>query len=197
MTKLKGKKMFIRQLCAGVALSLLLAAGGASAQQLSNQQLISSLSQIAKTAPMIDPALLTQEANANVGKGVAGQPSWSQLANLSQLLVEIDFENDSIAIEPKSYRTIGLIADALHHPNLMFYKFLVVGHTSSTGDAKHNLKLSQERADAITEALATTFAIPRNRLYSVGVGQEMPVDPADPKAAANRRVQLINLGRIN
>ncbi|MDR6636251.1 outer membrane protein OmpA-like peptidoglycan-associated protein, partial [Phyllobacterium sp. 1468] len=194
MTKLKGKKMFIRQLCAGVALSLLLAAGGASAQQLSNQQLISSLSQIAKTAPMIDPALLTQEANANVGKGVAGQPSWSQLANLSQLLVEIDFENDSIAIEPKSYRTIGLIADALHHPNLMFYKFLVVGHTSSTGDAKHNLKLSQERAHAITEALATTFAIPRNRLYSVGVGQEMPVDPADPKAAANRRVQLINLG---
>jgi len=181
---------------AGLALGVLLVAGGASAQQLSNQQLISSLSQVPKAAPAIDPALLTQEANANVGKGVAGQPSWSQLVNLSQLLVEIDFENDSIAIEPKSYRTVGLIADALHHPNLMFYKFLVVGHTSSTGDAKHNLKLSQERADAITEALATTFAIPRNRLYSVGVGQEMPVDPANPKAADNRRVQLINLGRI-
>ena len=178
--------MFVRQLRAGVALGLLLMAGIASAQQLSNQQLLSSLSQISKAAPVIDPALLIQEANANVGKGVAGQP----------MLVEIDFENDSIAIEPKSYRTVGLIADALHHPNLMFYKFLVVGHTSSTGDAKHNLKLSQERADAITEALATTFAIPRNRLYSVGVGQEMPVDPANPKAADNRRVQLINLGRI-
>ncbi|CAN7415949.1 OmpA family protein [Phyllobacterium sp. LjRoot231] len=188
--------MFIRQLRAGVALGLLLVAGNASAQQLNNQQLISSLSQVSNAAPAIDPALLTQEANANVGKGVASQPNWSQLANLSQLLVEIDFENDSIAIEPKSYRTVGLIADALHHPNLMFYKFLVVGHTSSTGDAKHNLKLSQERADAITEALATTFAIPRNRLYSVGVGQEMPVDPANPKAADNRRVQLINLGRI-
>ncbi|WP_271899497.1 OmpA family protein [Candidatus Phyllobacterium onerii] len=188
--------MFVRHLRAGLALGLLLAAGNASAQQLNNQQLISTLSQISKAAPVIDPALLTQEANANVGKGVAGQPNWSQLANLSQLLVEIDFENDSIAIEPKSYRTVGLIADALHHPNLMFYQFLVVGHTSSTGDAKHNLKLSQQRADAITEALATTFAIPRNRLSSVGVGQEMPVDPANPKAADNRRVQLINLGRI-
>jgi outer membrane protein OmpA-like peptidoglycan-associated protein len=196
MTTIEEKKMFVRQLRAGVALGLLLMAGIASAQQLSNQQLLSSLSQISKAAPVIDPALLMQEANANVGKGVSGQPSWSQLANLSQLLVEIDFENDSIAIEPNSYRTVGLIADALHHPNLMFYKFLVVGHTSSTGDAKHNLKLSQERADAITEALATTFAIPRNRLYSVGVGQEMLVDPANPKAADNRRVQLINLGRM-
>jgi outer membrane protein OmpA-like peptidoglycan-associated protein len=100
------------------------------------------------------------------------------------------------AIEPNSYRTIGLIADALHHPNLLFYKFLVVGHTSSTGDARHNLKLSQERADAIREALTTTFAIAPNRLYSVGVGQEMPIDAANPKAAANRRVQLVNLGLI-
>ncbi len=196
MTTIEGKKIFVRRVGAGMALGLLLAAGNASAQQLNNQQLMSSLSQISNAAPVIDPALLAQEANANVGKGVAGQPSWSQLANLSQLLVEIDFENDSIAIEPKSYRTVGLIADALHHPNLMFYKFLVVGHTSSTGDAKHNLKLSQERAEAITEALATTFAIPRGRLYSVGVGQEMPVDPANPKAADNRRVQLINLGRM-
>jgi outer membrane protein OmpA-like peptidoglycan-associated protein len=196
MTELRGKNMFIRQLRAGAALGLLLFAGNASAQQLNHQQIVHSLSQLSKAAPTIDPALLAQEANANVGKGVASQPNWSQLANLSQLLVEIDFENDSIAIEPKSYRTVGLIADALHHPNLMFYSFLVVGHTSSTGNAKHNLKLSQARADAITEALATTFAIPRNRLYSVGVGQEMPVDPANPKAADNRRVQLINLGRI-
>jgi DNA-binding HxlR family transcriptional regulator len=28
------------------------------------------------------------------------------------------------------------------------------------------------------------------------VGQEMPVDPANPKAADNRRVQLINPGRM-
>jgi outer membrane protein OmpA-like peptidoglycan-associated protein len=188
--------MFVRRLQNSLALCLFLAASGAGAQQLSDQQLISSLRQVSNAARVIDPALLQQEAAANVGKGVASQPNWSQLTNLSQLLVEIDFENDSVAIEPKSYRTIGLIADALHHPNLLFYKFLVVGHTSSTGDAKHNLKLSQERADAIREALTTTFAIAPNRLYSVGVGQEMPIDAANPKAAANRRVQLVNLGMV-
>ena len=90
----------------------------------------------------------------------------------------------------------GLIADALHHPNLRRYKFLVVGHTSSTGDAQHNLELSARRANAITEALSTTFAIAPDRLYSIGVGEEWPLDAANPKAAENRRVQLINLGLV-
>jgi len=188
--------MLAHRLRAGLALGLLLAAGPVAAQQLTDRQLVTSLSQVSSEAPAIDIALLMEEANANVGKRVANQPNWSQLTHLAQLLVEIDFENDSVAIEPQSYRTVGLIADALHHPNLMFYKFLVVGHTSSTGDARHNLKLSQERADAIREALTTTFAVSPDRLYAVGVGQEMPVDAANPKAASNRRVQLINLGMV-
>lgn len=186
--------MFVRKLGYGLGIALLLAGGSASAQQLSNQQLINTLGQAAASAPTINPALLMQEVEANVGQGVAGTPAWGQLTHLAQLAVEIDFENDSVAIEPKSYRTIGLIADALHHPILLPYKFLIVGHSSSTGDAKHNLKLSQDRATAIMEALSTTFAVAPNRLFAVGVGQEQPIDAADPKAAANRRVQLINIG---
>lgn len=186
--------MFFRQLRNGATLALLLAAGSAGAQELSNQQLLNTLRQAAASAARIDPALLIQEAEANVGQGVVGQPAWSQLAQLAQLAVEIDFENDSVAIEPKSYRTLGLIADALHHPVLLPYKFLIVGHASATGDPKRNLKLSQDRANAIMEALSTTFAVAPNRLFAVGVGQEQPIDAADPKAAANRRVQLINIG---
>lgn len=140
--------------------------------------------------------MLAQEAADNVGRGPAALPSWNQLASLAQLTVDINFENNSVAIEPDSYRALGLIADALHHPRLLGYKFLVVGHTSSTGDAKHNLKLSQERADAIMEALGTTFAIEPKRLFAAGVGQELPIDAANPKAAVNRRVQLVNIGLV-
>ncbi len=103
----------------------------------------------------------------------------------------------SIAIEPASYRTIGLIADALHDPRLRHYKFLVVGHTNATGKAEHNLELSMKRADAIVVALTTTFSVPASHLIAIGVGQEMPLDATNPKAAANRRVQLINLGLAN
>ena len=45
------------------------------------------------------------------------------------------------------------------------------------------------RANAITEALATTFAVSPDRLFAIGVGKEWPVDPANPEAAGNRRVQ--------
>jgi len=180
-----------------MAAALLLApAHQVFAQELTGPQVVRTLNRLEGAAPAVDIAVLVEEAAASAGKGVAALPDWQKLAKLSQLIVEIDFENDSVAIEPKSYRTVGLIADALHHPNLRRYKFLVVGHTSSTGDAKHNLDLSQKRAEAITEALSTTFAIAPDRLFAIGVGQEWPVDPANPKAADNRRAQLVNLGLV-
>jgi outer membrane protein OmpA-like peptidoglycan-associated protein len=180
-----------------MAAALLLApAHSVSAQELTGPQVVRTLNRLEGAAPAVDIAVLVEEAAASAGKGIAALPDWQKLAKLSQLIVQIDFENDSVAIEPKSYRTVGLIADALHHPNLQRYKFLVVGHTSSTGDAKHNLDLSQKRAEAITEALSTTFAVAPDRLFAIGVGQEWPVDPANPQAADNRRVQLVNLGLV-
>ena len=189
--------MSIRRFRNTLALAALLAAASdAGAQQLSEHQLVDTLGQVASVAPAVDVAVVTQELAANPGKGIAGLPHWSQLAALPQFFVEINFENNSVAIEPESYRTIGLIADALHHPLLRQYKFLVVGHTNATGDAKHNLDLSARRAEAIAEALSTTFSVEPTRLFSVGVGSEMPVDSANPKAADNRRVQLLNIGLV-
>ncbi|UVC09603.1 OmpA family protein [Rhizobium sp. TH2] len=183
-------------LASTIGFGVLANVGDVGAQQLTHKQMITSLGRLDAAAPEVDIALLMEQANANVGNGVTQLPDWSRLAKLSQLVVEINFENNSIAIEPDSYRALGLIADALHHPDLFRYKFLVVGHTSSTGNPKHNLELSQQRADAIREVLATTFAVSPDRLYSIGVGQEWPIDSANPANAVNRRVQLINLGLV-
>jgi outer membrane protein OmpA-like peptidoglycan-associated protein len=155
-------KMRSRRIYGALIASVMLLPASLSAQELSQQRIITMLGNATKAAPKI--------------------------------IVELNFVNDSVAMEPESYRTLGMIADALHHPNLMKYSFLVVGHTSSTGDAKHNLQLSEDRANAIKEALSTTFAIAPGRLFAVGAGQEYPLDAADPAAAANRRVQLFNLG---
>lgn len=167
----------------------------AGAQQLSERQLIGSLDQMAGSAPAVDVGLLIEEVNGNVGRGVAELPNWSLLAQLPQFAVDIEFENNSVAIEPESYRTIGVIADALHHPLLRHYRFLIVGHTNATGKPEHNLELSLQRANAIKVALMTTLSVPANQLEVVGVGQELPLDGTNPKDAKNRRVQLINLGQ--
>ncbi|MFS8055933.1 OmpA family protein [Rhizobium sp. BR 317] len=172
----------------------LLPAGISFAQDVSQQRIISGLGKLKAAAPVIDVELLRLEAISGTGKQMSALPNWSKIAKLPQMVVEINFENDSVAIEPKSYRTLGMLADALHHPNLWAYKFLVIGHASSTGDEKHNLDLSQQRAVAIKEALATTFAVDPQRLYAVGVGEAFPIEGSKTDAANNRRVQLVNLG---
>jgi outer membrane protein OmpA-like peptidoglycan-associated protein len=170
----------------------------AAQPELTEQQLVSSLQNLSANATAVDVAVLTQEALANVGKppGKGSLPNWEKLSSFPQLTVEINFEYDSVAVVPESYRALGLIADALHHPLLLGFKFLIVGHTDSTGKAQYNLGLSQKRADAIREILSTTFAVPPNRLVAIGVGEELPIDVGDPKAAINRRVQLINIGAM-
>lgn len=178
---------------------LLLAAGILScsvafAQDVSQERIIRGLGKLTAAAPAIDVVILQQEAVNSGGKPMSALPNWKKIAKLPQMVVEINFENDSVAIEPRSYRTLGMIADALHHPNLWDYRFLVVGHASSTGEAKHNLELSGQRADAIKEALSTTFAVDPARLFAVGVGEYLPIEGVKADASNNRRVQLINLG---
>jgi len=89
------------------------------------------------------------------------------------------------------------MADALYHPYLQGYCFLVVGHTDAKGSREYNLKLSQQRADAIREALVNPFGISSTRIEAVGLGEEQLLDPSKPDAAENRRVQLINIGRLS
>ncbi|MBM7048486.1 OmpA family protein [Rhizobium lusitanum] len=186
--------MSVRRICAVFFVGTLLAPVYAFSQEVTQQRIITGLANASKVAPKIDVELLRQQAAQNPSGSLAALPNWANLAKLSQMVVEINFVNNSVAMEPESYRTLGLIADALHHPNLSRYSFLIVGHTSSTGDAKNNLQLSEDRANAIKEALSTTFAVPPEHLYAVGAGQEYPIDGTNPTAAVNRRVQLFNLG---
>lgn len=166
----------------------------AAAQEVSQERIIKGLGRLTSAAPAIDVVILQQEASTNSGKPLSALPNWQRIAKLPQMVVEINFENDSVAVVPKSYRTLGLIADALHHPNLWDYRFLIVGHANASGDEKHNLDLSVQRAEAIKEVLSTTFAIDPARLFAVGVGEYVPIEGLKSDASNNRRVQLINLG---
>lgn len=121
-------------------------------------------------------------------------PVADKLASLRQFNIEITFDFDSARIRPESYEAVGLIADALHTPYLQGQTFFIVGHTDAKGARDYNLDLSRRRAAAIRQALATTFQVPAQYLFAVGLGEEQLRDPANPDAAVNRRVQLINMG---
>jgi len=182
-----------------LALALPLAFTGAQAQTaLDRNQIIESL-QGAEAKATISAADLRAQALQNIKQypgdnATTALPLADQLAKLRQFNIEIVFDFNSDRIRPESYETVGIIADALHTPYLAGQKFFVVGHTDAKGDREYNLKLSQRRAEAVMDALVTTFRVPAERLEAVGLGEEQLRDPSQPDAAVNRRVQLINVG---
>jgi len=103
----------------------------------------------------------------------------------------ITFDTDSAAIRPESAQAIGEIAKLLKaDPGL---KIFVVGHTDGTGSVDHNLKLSQDRAQSVMQALTRDHGIAAARLRSYGCGQYAPVASNDTEEgrAKNRRVELV------
>jgi outer membrane protein OmpA-like peptidoglycan-associated protein len=116
------------------------------------------------------------------------------LLKLPQLVAEIQFDADAAVVRPESYGVLGRIADTLTHPSMLGYKFLIVGHTVSTGRRDINLSLSQRRADVIREVLVNTFKINPKRVMSLGLGEEQLLDSARPASPANQRVHLMTVG---
>ncbi|MEM8665835.1 MAG: OmpA family protein [Pseudomonadota bacterium] len=186
----------IAALAAVVAAPLALSAAQAQ-ERLDRNQIINSLYRTEATVAKLDPVALqlaAEQAAASGGDNAPG-PLSDQLRKLPQLSIEINFDRGSARIMPKSYESVGLIADAFHSPYLMGQRFAIVGHTDATGTREFNLKLSKERAASVMEALATTFAVPATELVAIGLGEEQLQDPAHPDSGVNRRVQIINLGQ--
>ena len=195
--------MNLRHVLAVLAIVTFCALSQAFAQnQLNTGEIVDSLQKLETAPANLTAALLRQQAldrikNHQGDNSKNREPLSEQLNKLPQLTVEINFNLNSAIIRPESYRTVGLMADALHHPYLLSYKFLVVGHTDATGKREYNLGLSQKRADAIREALVTTFRVAPRRVEAVGLGEEQLRDSANPASPENRRVQLITIGKAN
>ncbi len=184
-------------LSAALLAPVLLAAPASAQVVTSDAQIVQGLQASVADVPNVSAEALRGLAVAHMkytGPPESRPPLAIQLDQLAQINVEIEFDLNSAMIKPSSYRTLGSIADAMHNPILLGYKFLVVGNTDTTGTREINLKLSQERADAVMQALATTFRVDPRRLQAVGLGEENLQDVKNPHAAINRRVQIFNLG---
>ncbi len=185
-------------LCTGAALILGAATPAAAQAFTPNSEIVQGLTSSVNDVPAVSAEALRGLAQAHMqyqGPPESRPPLALQLDQLAQINVEIEFDLNSAMVKPSSYRTLGSVADAMHNPVLLGYKFLVVGNTDATGTREYNMKLSQERADAIAQALTTTFRVDPRRIAAVGLGEEALQDTKNPDAAINRRVQIFNIGR--
>ena len=102
--------------------------------------------------------------NFDVGKSQIKQENYALLTKLQKAMKQ--FSNASIAIE---------------------------GHTDSQGSDDLNLKLSQERADAVLSYLTANTSIDSARFSTIGFGESRPVANNETSAGRklNRRIDIV------
>lgn len=103
----------------------------------------------------------------------------------------IHFEFNRAVIKPDSFGILDTVAQVMRDfPDITVE---VQGHTDSRGNDAYNMRLSQQRADAVREYLITRGNIAGNRMTSRGYGETRPIDSnrTEVGRAANRRVEFV------
>jgi OOP family OmpA-OmpF porin len=200
MRSVKNNRRGMALLTCVLIVSVVSASSGFAQTTVTTDKLINQLAGL-ETPVEIDVVALRQQAaeriKAKAKTDAAPQkrpPITDQFSKLPQFVADIKFDPDTSVIRPESYRLLGQIADALYHPTLVPYKFLIVGHTESTGRRENNLILSQRRADAIRDVLVNTFKISAKRFHTLGLGEEQMQDSNRPSSSTNQQVQLVTVG---
>lgn len=104
---------------------------------------------------------------------------------------EVYFPFDSAELTSRARQDLIALGQALASADLRPHRYLIAGHTDGVGQSAYNQALSERRAAAVRAYLTETFPIAPDRLVSVGFGQERLKLPAEPRAAINRRVEVL------
>lgn len=114
-----------------------------------------------------------------------------------ELAADVLFDFDQAAIRQQAATTLAKVAEVIRaYPQA---KVRVEGHTDSIGGEDYNLRLSQRRAQAVVDWLASRHGFPVAAFTVKGWGERKPVAPnakadgSDNPAGRqkNRRVEIV------
>jgi outer membrane protein OmpA-like peptidoglycan-associated protein len=116
---------------------------------------------------------------------VANLDNYKQVADTS---VTFGFNKDTLTRTDKE--ELDQFAARLASSNS--YILEVTGGTDSVGSASYNYELSQRRAQAVVQYIASKYNIPAHKFYLIGIGKDQEVASNNTAAgrAKNRRVEI-------
>ena len=108
-------------------------------------------------------------------------------------IYDIYFDSGKSEIKHESAEAFKNIAEYLNANKDK--KYIIVGHTDNIGDFEANIKLSQQRAEAVKNELISKYGVSAEQLSSYGVGSTVPVSTnhTEEGRAKNRRVEIVEL----
>jgi outer membrane protein OmpA-like peptidoglycan-associated protein len=126
---------------------------------------------------------------------VSNLDSYKQVADTS-----VNFGFDKAALTKTDKTQLDEFASQM--TNTKGYILEVTGGTDSVGSKEYNYDLSQRRAEAVVQYLASKYNVPAHKFYLIGIGKDQEVAPNSTAAgrAKNRRVEiqlLSNMGGAN
>lgn len=118
-------------------------------------------------------------------------------ADVPSASITVTFPSGSAELTPAAEAALLPLGRALSSQDLDAFRFRIEGHTDRVGPRDLNQMLSQRRAEAVRDFLVRRYRIDPARVETVGRGEDdLLVTTEDEVAsAANRRVQVLNLGR--
>jgi OmpA-OmpF porin, OOP family len=116
---------------------------------------------------------------------VKGLDSYKSIAN-----VTVTFGFNKSVLDKDAIAQLDTFAAQLG--NAKSYILEVTGGTDSIGSAEYNYELSQRRADAAVQYLASKYGVAAHRFYLIGIGKDKEVAPNNTKEGRkqNRRVEI-------
>jgi OOP family OmpA-OmpF porin len=123
---------------------------------------------------------------------VKGLDNYKSMAN-----VTVTFGFDKAMLTKDDKEQLDTFAQQLS--SAKSYILEVTGGTDSIGSAAYNYDLSQRRADAVVQYLASKYGVAAHRFYLIGIGKDKEVAPnntADGRKQ-NRRVEVQLLSNMS
>lgn len=140
---------------------------------------------------MLDPAQANENRRVirDIELGAGSAPHSTHAVGQVMRLNNVIFEVGKSKIDPESFAELDIVLDMMNqNPGMVIQ---LEGHTDYLGDAKENLRLSQQRVEAVKSYLVSK-GIQRTRLKTKAFGGTQPLsrDNTPEGHRLNRRVEV-------
>ncbi len=144
---------------------------------------------------MLDPAtanaerIVIQDIELGLPGSASAEAPVAHHVGKVMRLEALNFQQRSSIISPESYAELNTVSDMLHSNPQMVIQ--LEGHTDTRGDVKLNLKLSEQRVDAVRDYLIRRGVSKiRIKLKAFGGSQPLSRENTEEVHKLNRRVEV-------